>query len=162
MIYFVQAGENGAIKIGTAKNVESRLGKMRVDCPHPLMLLAVIEGNADYEQRLHKQFKEYGQRGEWFSPSQELLAFIETLPKPEATPARRYKNGDHPLRKYRCTHGISLIQMAETVGTSHCTLSRFESGKQIPSITLMRRLVKATRGDVSLTDLIETIPEKTA
>lgn len=120
-VYFVQAGQDGAIKIGYARNVANRLVKMRVDCPIPLTLLAVLEGDADYERRLHERFESHWRQGEWFEPAAELLAFIGTLPEPEPA-KRKSKLGAHPLSAWLEITGASPPPLRET---SESRLRRF-------------------------------------
>lgn len=81
-IYFVQAGEDGAIKIGFAQNLESRLAAMRTDSPVALRLLASIPGTLMLEKKLHKRFAAAWLHGEWFSPSDDLLAHVRRLEAP--------------------------------------------------------------------------------
>ncbi len=152
-VYFVQAGEGGPIKIGFARDVPSRLGKMRVDCPIPLTLLAVAEGDASYESRLHQQFEGHLQRGEWFAPAPELLALVATLPKPEP-PRRKMKSGAHPLRLYRCDRGLTLQELARMVGVTHATISRIEEQRLRPNLGLVIRLSNATDGEVSIEQIV--------
>ena len=152
-VYFVQAGDGGQIKIGFARDVSSRLVKMRVDCPIPLTLLAAIEGDAKFERDLQERFAAHSTRGEWFAPAPDLLAFIATLPKP-AVPRRKIKSGDHPLRQYRCDRGLTLGDIARMVGVSHATISRIEDRRLRPNLALVIRLSEATGGAVSIEQIV--------
>jgi hypothetical protein len=75
-VYFVQAGTAGPIKIGYARNVRARLDNLQVACPHRLYLLLVVPGTHDHEKRFHAIFAGRRLRGEWFSPTVELIEFI--------------------------------------------------------------------------------------
>lgn len=88
MIYFVQCGKNGPIKIGYTgedddsreinfKNVNNRIKAMQVGCPYELKLLWAVCGGIDYEADLHEKWTHENIRGEWFRPSRKLLSFIE-------------------------------------------------------------------------------------
>lgn len=79
MIYFIQYGIDGPIKIGIARNPEWRLAKLQTACPYDLRLLATILGGASQEARLHQRFAEYWIRGEWFKPARALLEFISVI-----------------------------------------------------------------------------------
>ena len=79
MIYFIQVGDDGPIKIGYASRVSTRIGALQVSNPAPLRLLASTRGELDDEARVHRKFAEHRLRGEWFSPVPEILAFCETL-----------------------------------------------------------------------------------
>ena len=70
-VYFIQSGKGGAVKIGKAKNVETRLRELQTGNPKELYLRAVLcctsEANAFHtEQLLHIRFAENRLRGEWF------------------------------------------------------------------------------------------------
>jgi hypothetical protein len=75
-VYFVQESGMGAIKIGTTKNVNTRVSDMAVGTPHLLAVLALIDGNHEVEHALHQRFAHARIRGEWFRPVPELLEYI--------------------------------------------------------------------------------------
>ena len=76
MIYFVQHGEGGAIKIGTARNVRARIDAIQTSAPVRLRLLAVIDGGVREERELHDRFRKDRIHGEWFHPSPPLIEHI--------------------------------------------------------------------------------------
>lgn len=83
MIYFLQRSD-GAIKIGTATDFNSRLA-MLTRQHGKLELLGAMDGRRDLEQQLHKQFAEYRiGRTEFFREHDELRAYIakSSWPKP--------------------------------------------------------------------------------
>lgn len=80
MIYFVQAGENGPVKIGWAKNVIHRIQELQTGNPCKLGCLGMMEGSQNEESSLHEKFKRYRGVGEWFEPSADLLSFIKDTP----------------------------------------------------------------------------------
>jgi len=70
-VYFVRAGNRGAIKIGVASNVERRLETLQTGNAFKLHVLATIpcdnRGHAlTLEARFHKFFARQRIRGEWF------------------------------------------------------------------------------------------------
>lgn len=78
MIYFIQAGKNGPIKIGhTESDIASRMAQLQTGCPYELKLLWTIHGNQEKEAEIHSDFEEERIRGEWFHPSEMLLEYIE-------------------------------------------------------------------------------------
>lgn len=77
--YFIQAGEGGPIKIGSAKNPGVRCGKMQIGNHEELSILAIADGLHLKEQWCHQRFAKWRIRGEWFDPCPELLELIETL-----------------------------------------------------------------------------------
>jgi hypothetical protein len=74
--YFIQSVDGGPIKIGfTSKPPSERLGALQTGSPTKLRLVGLIAGNQ--EKILHKRFSKDHSHGEWFSPSKELVGFIE-------------------------------------------------------------------------------------
>ena len=73
MIYFIQAGDSGPIKIGRAGSIPTRIASLQVGNPAELKLLGVLPEEKD----LHYDFADLALRGEWFSPGDRLLQFIK-------------------------------------------------------------------------------------
>jgi hypothetical protein len=79
MIYFIQHGDSGPIKIGFTKDDPNRrLGILQVGNPEKLMCIKVIEGNIRDEHDLHHKFRQHFIRGEWFQPAEELVSFVNS------------------------------------------------------------------------------------
>ena len=82
VVYAVQAGRNGPVKIGRVNQVRKllrRLNQLQTGSAEPLYLRRVIAtwpGGGE-EQRLHARFGEDRLEGEWFAPSPHVLAFLE-------------------------------------------------------------------------------------
>lgn len=79
LVYFIQSGEEGPIKIGIARDPESRLAALQTGHHEELRLLAITHGGADQEGAYHMQFAEHRIRGEWFEPHPDILAEIDRL-----------------------------------------------------------------------------------
>jgi hypothetical protein len=77
-VYFIAAGR-GAVKIGFAHDVESRLQALQTSSAEELVLLHYMEGTTADERRLHEKFAELRIRGEWFRHEGFLAEFIVTL-----------------------------------------------------------------------------------
>jgi hypothetical protein len=77
MIYFIQAGDDGLIKIGYAADVDQSLKTWQEGSPVPLKLLASLNGSLEAEAYLHAKFSRLRQHGKWFKPSKEIFDFIE-------------------------------------------------------------------------------------
>lgn len=75
-VYFVQAGEDGPIKIGVSNEPLSRMAEMQTCMPHTLRMLAFHPGTRAEEQSLHKRLAAFRIRGEWFHPCEEVLAAL--------------------------------------------------------------------------------------
>jgi transcriptional regulator with XRE-family HTH domain len=59
---------------------------------------------------------------------------------------------EHPLRRYRREHGLTLEQLATRAGTSFVTISRIEGRRQQASHRLLIRLSEAT--SIPIEDLV--------
>jgi len=79
IIYFIQSGNNGPIKIGHTKfNINSRLKSLQTGNPVKLILIKTIKGDLKKERKIQKKFYEDNIRGEWFLPSLKLLNYIKS------------------------------------------------------------------------------------
>ncbi len=77
VVYFIQSGDAGPIKIGLAWDAHKRLAALQTGHPEELRLLGTIPGNAEVERRLHDRFSHCRIRGEWFAPDPELIRAAE-------------------------------------------------------------------------------------
>jgi hypothetical protein len=76
VIYFIQQGDSGPIKIGyTETDVCRRVAQLQTGNAEPLRCLAVMEGTEEEEQALHGKFDDNRIRGEWFA----LIPAIEEI-----------------------------------------------------------------------------------
>ena len=83
MIYFIQFGTDGPIKIGTAVDPIVRLRTLQTGTPEPLTLLAVVPGGRTREAEVHRALAHHRRSGEWFEPDDEVFEFVRTLQSPE-------------------------------------------------------------------------------
>ncbi len=87
IVYFIQSGDNGPIKIGlsTIGKLDSRLSALQTGNPSKLAVLGYVEGNRSAEQFLHRCFARHSIGGEWFTPAPDLLSFItDTIARGES------------------------------------------------------------------------------
>lgn len=75
MIYFIQEGGEGNIKIGKAKDVIKRLKQLQGNNGNDLWLLGHCDDSWN-EKKLHEKFKDFRIRGEWFRFNTNILDFI--------------------------------------------------------------------------------------
>lgn len=76
--------ENPAIKIGFSRDPIGRLKTLQTGHPNKIgcegwYLLPTQRMAREYEKELHKHFKKYRIRGEWFKYNDEIKNFIQTL-----------------------------------------------------------------------------------
>jgi len=74
--YFLQAGSDGPIKIGSTRNLVVRLRTLGAMSPIPLRLLGVMKG--DHEEDCHVRLGAFRLRGEWFAPSETVKEFVRS------------------------------------------------------------------------------------
>jgi hypothetical protein len=81
-VYYIQAEEGGPVKIGKTLQMYSRLQSLQGMSPQKLRLLAVepnfLEIGGDTESLRHKRFEKNRLHGEWFTPTQDMLDFLNT------------------------------------------------------------------------------------
>lgn len=98
MIYFVQCGDNGPVKIGQSKNLKHRMKHLQWANPQKLHLIKELKGDSDYE--IHNILHVHRIRGEWFEAHEDVLGFTqENLDncEPEKTCDFRIHNIDDDL-----------------------------------------------------------------
>ena len=83
MIYFLQRGIDGPIKIGVAVDVDARIRAHQTSNPERLNTLLVVSGGRARERKIQKTLSGSRLSGEWFHPSEEVFALMETLREPE-------------------------------------------------------------------------------
>jgi hypothetical protein len=74
-VYFLQA-KSGPIKIGFSCHPVKRKKEIETARGESMSLLCLIVGGAHIERSLHYRFADERIEGEWFSPSERILAFI--------------------------------------------------------------------------------------
>ena len=81
MIYFIQAGGDGPIKIGYAQNSESRRKELQTGNHKELSLIGEIPGNKDREDSIHNYLQDdrYRAGSEWFKPTPKVLDYIDEV-----------------------------------------------------------------------------------
>lgn len=145
-VYFMQAGEDGAIKIGfSASSVAARMQGNQVGCPHTLTLLGVIPGDVALERRWHKVFRACRLRGEWFSPNRRLLDAIARHARPPEIVIPEKPTDLTPLQDLAWIIDLKWRrrrEFAQEVGLSEPYLCQILSGSkpisQIPFGTIVR------------------------
>lgn len=78
MVYFIQQGTDGPIKIGKADRPFQRLVELQTAHADELRLLGVLRGGLDLEAELQARFADGHIRGEWFrADTAGLLGYID-------------------------------------------------------------------------------------
>ena len=79
MIYFIQSGKDGPIKIGYTKDensLHSRVGSVQCKTLGSLVILGAFDGDKKREKEIHVKFSMYRIGGEWFEPNKNIIHFI--------------------------------------------------------------------------------------
>jgi hypothetical protein len=96
-VYFIRAGEDGPIKIGFADDAATRLRELQTGNHLDLRIVATREGGRTQEALLHDYLDEDCIRGEWFRPTERVLAVVggAEVPSPPEQQARAPHLLDH-------------------------------------------------------------------
>lgn len=82
-VYFIQAGDDGPIKVGWTSRVAGighRRDLLQTGNARQLHVRGyLLDLDRGDEKRLHKRFKAHHIRGEWFEPHEDVLAAIPQL-----------------------------------------------------------------------------------
>jgi hypothetical protein len=71
-------GYNKLVKIGlSSTSIKQRIVTIQQGLPHALRIYASLSGGAEEEKSLHRRFKKYHVRGEWFRRAGDLVRWIE-------------------------------------------------------------------------------------
>ena len=79
MVYFIQAGENGPIKIGASSVPEMHLDRLQQGNHEELRLIAVIPGERSLEKKVRADLKAFELGRKWFHATDEVLNYIEKI-----------------------------------------------------------------------------------
>lgn len=78
-VYFIRSGDSGPIKIGHSINPDARIWGLQAATHLPLRVVTTIVGDKKLEKTLHRKFRRFRIRGEWFRPVPTLLTFIAAI-----------------------------------------------------------------------------------
>jgi hypothetical protein len=77
VVYFIQAGGQGPIKIGWSSDLQARIAQLQTANATKLSVLLAMPGTFEDEARLHARFAYLRLEAEWFQDSPEILSYIE-------------------------------------------------------------------------------------
>jgi hypothetical protein len=80
-VYFVQQGAGGPIKIGATRNFDKRLRTLNTGSHVPLTVLGVVAGGYELERSLRAELADDRLFGEWFKPTDRVLAALASTGK---------------------------------------------------------------------------------
>lgn len=79
MVYFIQAGDNGPIKIGTSSVPEMHIDRLQQGNHEELRLIAEIPGERSLEKKVRADLKAFELGRKWFHATDEVLNYIEKI-----------------------------------------------------------------------------------
>lgn len=68
----------GFAKIGVTQKIGCRISNLRMSCPFPIKVVAIMRGGRKLEKELHSRFAGHRHTGEWFRIEGSLAAWIAT------------------------------------------------------------------------------------
>ncbi|WP_181421657.1 GIY-YIG nuclease family protein [Curtobacterium sp. MCBD17_030] len=77
VVYFVQQGNSGPIKIGCTRNLKSRVNSLQTSSAEPLNVLGTVPGGFELERQMHEALSPHRLSGEWFAPTPKVLRLIK-------------------------------------------------------------------------------------
>jgi hypothetical protein len=83
MIYFIQAGAGGLIRIGCSIEPWNRIKQLQLGCPDKLVLLKAIPGDKERIKDIYKFLSPYKKQGKLFYPTNEVINFIQSIKEAE-------------------------------------------------------------------------------
>ena len=148
MVYIIKIEKY--VKIGFTENPIKRIKSIQGGLPSDLDVLLLIEGTMELEKKLHYQFKEDRNRGEWFFFSQDIKDYISLMMNGDLRYKYGYteskKNELMPVRRHRINCGLTLNDLGALLGiTKQGALGLEQSGsKGSISIYKMSEIARVT------------------
>jgi hypothetical protein len=146
LLYFIQSGDSGPIKIGVSKNIASRLNQLQTGHPEKLTVIGICKGGYFEEKRLHSVFAAFRRKGEWFTPHKKILEYVwdNSLIRSESVSVQlRDVKGGRPKQKRDDSNPI-----AEEISVDHSVFKNLSPLAQATAIVLERRgMVRIVRDE---------------
>ena len=107
MVYFIQTGDNGPIKIGASDTPREHVKILQQGNHEELKLIAQIPGDRSLEKKVREDLKAFERGRKWFDATDEVLDYIEKI----------------QLVEYEIIDGVPLAILwrdSEDSETDHC------------------------------------------
>jgi DNA-binding XRE family transcriptional regulator len=127
MIYFIK--HTDYVKIGYTTDIHKRLSQLQTSCPTKLKVLALIEGSLDDERVYQEKFKHLSTSGEWFTHTQGLENFINSLSKELMWKHGFEKHESSPIgaiKSCRLKKNLSMEDLADRLGVTKQAIYNIE------------------------------------
>ncbi len=146
MVYFIQSGNDGPIKIGQTTNLLNRLRGLQTSIPHKVNLIGATENVS--ESSLHRRFQSHRLHGEWFAPVPEILELAASYALPEDP--RAFIRGRSKMRPEEVSADAIAIVAARDGGETLASIAaRYGVTRQAvhQRIAFTRRVLEAVADD---------------
>jgi len=124
MIYFIQQGIAGPIKIGKTEFVPTRMNDLQCANPETLRLVGLQDSDDYIERMLHDKFSKDRIRGEWFNPSPVIVNYINELNTLEDTTEAPCVGNDYPQ-----DYETETLRLMEEQKTLRADCKQLKTGK---------------------------------
>ena len=135
-VYFIQADENGPIKIGfTTDDPKRRLSQLQTGNASSLKLLGAIKGTSARERQFHVTLSEWRLQGEWFQSHPTVLAAVhDALSSSEEPPHETGGGCLHCSFCFKCQHELEIILIAGPAANicEECLIWASEAARKTP------------------------------
>lgn len=154
MIYFIGSKTEKKVKIGyTFSQIRTRFHTIQANCPFIVELLANIDGLKNTEKYIHNLFKKDLIRGEWFTLSDELEAFIANPCVPDTiietwkpTPRKdSYKDKNDVELEKMYSEGVSVKNIAKSLNYTYSQVRTYISRRELHRLYPKCRSKKGNR-----------------
>lgn len=112
-IYFLLAPGTQRIKVGFSKNPTQRIRLLRTMSSEPLVTLVILRGSRQHELMLHAHFKRDRAHGEWFSATDQILAFAQSFKNLENISLEKIRRFSHHQENLGVTDGEEDVHSEE-------------------------------------------------
>lgn len=137
VVYFLQAGESGPVKIGRTGKIDDRFKALQTGHYEQLRVVRKIIGQPSIERWAHRTFSSLRIRGEWFRFDPAMLVWVPRPPKVvkpiKITPTilvDRDSGDAQFVSSLRKALGLSQADFGSKLGVSGAAVSRWEDGNR--------------------------------
>lgn len=165
MIYFIQAGHDGPIKIGFTEQkagTRPRIDNLQCGNHLKLNLLSFCVGGKSKEKFIHDMFSKERIRGEWFWPTESVLSFALShveIEEPNVSSSIGEAGDLNPIRSFIDGSSFNCSSFAKKAGISRQSLYRIMDGRQSPSTSAIISICRASGNVITPNDVVSCSSE---
>ncbi len=153
MIYFLR--DNSFVKIGYTTSLAQRMQAIEACNPNSLSLLGCIEGELRRERALHRLFKVFAHRNEWFHADDKLLEAITNIIKKRGVEHKK-ANKKLSIRQHPQLDISLMRQLAVKAECDPRTILRIACGQVVKGMSAQRALVVLKEAGIRIAEGMPT------